>query len=234
MELDVSWVRNLKRNYGDFSVDIPEWEILDHGVTALWGPSGAGKTTVFRLLLGLDSAPGLTWDFKGVDLARLATPDRRLGVVFQTLELFPHMTARQNIQFAADARRIAVTDARAHLSELSQVLALESFLDRRMTHLSGGEKQRVAIARALIGRPRILFLDEPFSALDADLRTEARQLMQRVIEQEGVPTVLITHDAQDLAAFGGKVSEIKNGRLSPSASGSADGKAPVQAPAKPL
>lgn len=209
----MSWVRNLKHDYGDFKIDIPEWEILDQGVTSLWGASGAGKTSVFRLLLGLDRAEGFSWEFKGLDLARLPTPERRLGVVFQTLELFPHMTARGNIRFAADARKIPEAEAEQHLRELVRVLGLESCLDRKAAVLSGGEKQRVALARALIGKPRVLFLDEPFSALDADLRNEARALVKRAIEQEGIPTVLITHDRQDLEAFGGKVSEIRDGRI---------------------
>lgn len=210
----MSWVRNLKHDYGDFQIDIPEWEILDSGVTALWGPSGSGKTSVFRLLLGLDRPQaGFSWEFDKIDLAQLPTPERRLGVVFQTLDLFPHMSARENIEFAARARKVPERDFHPHLEELVSVLALESCLDRRAAVLSGGEKQRVALARALIGRPRILFLDEPFSALDADLRYEARALVKRVIEREKIPTVLITHDRQDLEAFDGKVTEIRAGRL---------------------
>lgn len=210
----MSWVRNLKRDYGDFRVEIPKWEILDQGVTALWGPSGSGKTSVFRLLMGLDQVePGFSWQVGDLDLSKLPTPERRLGVVFQSLELFPHMTARENILFASQARGIPEEEASSHLNELVSVLSLERSLTRRAGILSGGEKQRVALARALIGRPRILFLDEPFSALDADLRAEARSLVKQAIEREKIPTVLITHDRQDLEVFKGKVSEIENGRI---------------------
>jgi ABC-type sulfate/molybdate transport systems ATPase subunit len=210
----VSWVRNLKHDYGDFKIEIPEWEILDQGVTALWGPSGAGKTSVFRLLLGLDKPePGFTWKFGDVDLASLSTPERRLGVVFQTLELFPHMTARENIWFAVEARGIPRARAEGHLQSLSETLALGGFLERRTSVLSGGERQRVALARALIGEPRLLFLDEPFSALDAGLRSEARSLVKRVIEREKIPTVLITHDPEDLGVLATRVTKIDNGRL---------------------
>lgn len=209
----MSWVRGLKHDYGDFTIDIPEWEILDQGVTALWGPSGAGKTSVFRFLIGLETCRSLSWEFKGEDLAKLPVPKRRLGVVFQSLELFPHMTARENIAFAAEARRIDASEASVRIEELSMLLGLNAALDRRATLLSGGEKQRVALARALIGQPRILFLDEPFSALDADLRHEARTLVKRVIEVEKIPAVLITHDREDLSALAAKVSEINNGRL---------------------
>jgi ABC-type sulfate/molybdate transport systems ATPase subunit len=211
----VSLVKNLRADYGDFKIDIPSWEILDDGVTALWGPSGAGKTSVFRLLLGLDKAePGFTWDFGGVDLASLPTPDRRLGVVFQSLELFPHMSARSNILFASEARGVASSDSAAHLRTLIDTLRLGDVLERRASVLSGGERQRVALARALIGRPRLLFLDEPFSALDADLRHEARELVRSAIQEEKIPTVLITHDRTDLDVLATRVTEIRAGRIS--------------------
>ncbi len=210
----MSTVKNLRADYGDFKIDIPEWSILDEGVTALWGPSGAGKTSVFRLLLGLDRAePGFSWDFRGEDLARLSTPDRRLGVVFQTLELFPHMTARGNILFASDSRRIPRAEAETHLRSLAETLGLTPLLDRRASVLSGGERQRVALARSLIGKPRILFLDEPFSALDADLRSDARRLVAQAIATEKIPTVLITHDREDLTVLASKTTEISHGRL---------------------
>lgn len=210
----MSWVRKLKRDYGDFLIDIPEWEILDRGVTALRGPSGSGKTSVFRLLLGLDQAErGFEWKFGEDNLAHLPTPARRLGVVFQSYELFPHMTAEENIRFAAEARRRSNAETAHHLKELVETLSLSSCLQRPAAVLSGGERQRVALARALIGRPRLLFLDEPFSALDADLRGEARALVRRALDQEGLPAVLVTHDREDLAAFTGKMSEIANGRI---------------------
>src|SRR5882762_2710258 len=97
----MSLVEQLEKKYDDFTIDIPRWEILDKGVTALSGPSGSGKTTVFRILIGLIPCPGMMWNFGDVDLARLPVGERRLGVVFQSLELFPHMTARENIFFAA-------------------------------------------------------------------------------------------------------------------------------------
>ena len=210
----MSWVRNLKHDYGDFKIDIPEWEILDEGVTALWGPSGAGKTSVFRLLLGLDKPePGFSWIFKGEDLAKMSTPERRLGVVFQSLELFPHMTARENIMFAAEARKIPASRAGEHLTSLSETLSLSGFMDRRAAVLSGGERQRVALARALIGEPRILLLDEPFSALDADLRDESRATVQNAVRIAAIPTVVITHDRADLDSLKAVASEMRNGQL---------------------
>lgn len=210
----MSLVRNLKRDYGDFTINIPEWEILDKNVTFLWGPSGSGKTSLFRLLLGLDSSDReFSWQDQGVDLAKLSVPERRLGVVFQTLEIFPHMTAAENIRFAAQARKRSKNETEEHLGKLAASLEIGGVLNRRAAVLSGGERQRVALARALIGKPRLLLLDEPFSALDSALREEARALVARVIQLERIPVVLVTHDREDMKAFKGKVSEIKSGQI---------------------
>lgn len=207
----MSLVENLHKNYGDFKIEIPSWEILDQGVTVLWGPSGSGKTSVFRLLLGLEEAPGFKWNFKDHDLAKMPVPQRRLGVVFQSLDLFPHMTAEQNILFAARAREIEPEEAYDKMEMLADVLQMKSFLERPVSVLSGGEKQRVAIARALSGAPRLLLLDEPFSALDQDLRHESRALIKSVIEKEKIPTLLVTHDPLDVEVLANKVSTIKHG-----------------------
>lgn len=209
----MSYVENLHRDYGDFKLDIDSWEILDEGVTVLWGPSGSGKTSVFRILLGLEPCPGMKWTFQGVDLAKLKTPQRRLGVVFQTLDLFPHMTAEENILFAARARDVNPQKVAARMKELTEVMQMQSFLQRKAAILSGGEKQRVAIARAIIGEPRLLLLDEPFSALDQELREESRKVVKRVIEVEKIPTLLVTHDQRDVEVLGNKVTTLRQGKI---------------------
>lgn len=209
----MSYVENIKRDYGDFKLDIPHWEILDEGVTVLWGPSGSGKTSLFRILLGLEACPGFTWNFQGQDLAKLKTPERRLGVVFQSLDLFPHMTAEENILFAARARRIDPVKAQKRLQELTTELQMTDFINRKAEVLSGGEKQRVALARAIIGEPRLLLLDEPFSALDEELREGSRKLVKNVITTEKIPTLLVTHDQRDVDMLGNKVSTLRQGSL---------------------
>jgi ABC-type Fe3+/spermidine/putrescine transport system ATPase subunit len=209
----MSLVENLYRNFDSFKIEIPKWEILDQGVTALWGASGSGKSTVFRILCGLESCPTLKWDVGGIDVAQLKISERKLGVVFQSLDLFPHMTAQQNIEFSAISRNIPKTQYLSDIKKWSQKLNMEPFISRKASQLSGGERQRVAIARALIGKPRILLLDEPFSALDEGLKNEARLLLKDVIQTEKIPAILVSHDERDIAALASKVSVIKDGRI---------------------
>lgn len=209
----MSLVTNLIRDYGDFKLEIPRWEISDVGVTALWGPSGAGKTTVFQMLIGLEPCPGLSWVFQGVDIAALPLAQKRLGVVFQSYDVFPHLTARQNIEFAAKARELESSEVMASTSDLLTLLGLEKCQDTKGLRLSGGERQRTAIARALVGRPRFLFLDEPFSNLDMDSKSQARDLVAKVIKKYNIPTLLITHDATDVELLADHRVQISNGRI---------------------
>lgn len=209
----MSVVESLNKKYEEFEIRIPRWEIPDQGITALWGPSGSGKTSVFRILLGLEKCPGLKWQWGAEDLARLPVSERRLGVVFQTLDLFPHLTAEENIFFAAKARKVPTDLARERFARLNEVLKLASFLGRRADLLSGGEKQRVALARALMSFPRMLLLDEPFSALDEALKIEARNILKAILEETRTPALLITHDSRDLDILAQKVTRLERGQI---------------------
>lgn len=209
----MSTVENLIIKRKNFELNIPFWTILDEGVHALWGPSGSGKTTVLRALLGLEVSPTMTWKMGELLLTKLPPEKRRLGVVFQTLDLFPHMTARQNMIFAAEARGLGSDEIESKIQKWSLKLKMDSFLDRKAAVLSGGEQQRVALVRALIGNPRMLLLDEPLSHLDQALREEARELLKMVIDEVKIPVMLITHDEKDLRELAKKVTQIQSGRL---------------------
>jgi sulfate transport system ATP-binding protein/putative spermidine/putrescine transport system ATP-binding protein len=211
----MSVVKNLHKNYGDFILDVPQLEIPDQGLTVLWGPSGAGKTSLFRHLIGLEICGTMSWEFKGEDLCRLPVRERRLGVVFQTYELFPHMSGKENIFFALEARGMTEAQAEPALELLKSQLLLESFWTRSASQLSGGEAQRIALARGLVARPRILLLDEPFSSLDAGLKEEARKLLKSLVKSLDVPALLISHDPADKDRLADEVIEIKDGRIIP-------------------
>ncbi len=213
----MSLIENLKYQYDDFKIEIPRWEIKDEGIAVLWGDSGSGKTTILRLLVGLEPCPGLAWtmneDGKTINLASMRVQDRRLGVVFQGLDLFPHMTAKQNILFASQSRGLSESESFARLEKYEEILKMKSFLDRQANKLSGGEKQRVALARALIAKPRFLILDEPFSALDEGLKVEGRLLLKQIVATDRTPVLLVTHDQRDVDQLANEVFELKNGSL---------------------
>ncbi len=166
-----------------------------------------------RVLLGLDACPDLEWTLHEIPLHTLSAADRHIGVVFQSYELFPHLTGFENVEFAARARKMKSSDFQDRWKHFAEALNLESFAHRPADKLSGGEKQRVALARAMIARPRWLFLDEPFANLDLELRDSARQLVKNLIKAEGTPALLVTHDPQDLSSLAQLTHEIRNGTL---------------------
>lgn len=209
----MSLVKKLRIQYSDFLVDIKDWEILDRGVTVLWGPSGSGKTSVFRGLLGIEPQVECSWIFREQDFGKLSVQKRKIGVVFQNYELFSHMTGLQNIKFAAEARGVKKAEYEEALKALSSKLRIEQVLDKNVKLLSGGERQRVALIQALIGKPNILFLDEPFSALDEELKQESRELVKDVLNEQEIPVLLITHDRRDVDFLAQKVSLIQAGKI---------------------
>ena len=207
----MSVVKRLYRNFDSFIVDIKDWEILDQGVTALWGASGAGKSTVISILLGLDEEAELDWQWGEEQLNQLIPPKRNLGVVFQKPGLFPHMTVRDNIMFPVQPK------LHSHWEQdfefLVSHLNIEKLLNSPCSQLSGGEAQRVALARSLIYRPRLLILDEPFSSLDIELRNKSRDLLKELNQRLNCPVLLVTHDPQDVEVLANKISYIEMGKI---------------------
>jgi ABC-type Fe3+/spermidine/putrescine transport system ATPase subunit len=204
----MSIVENLEIKRKKYTLTLSKWEIRDEGIHVLSGPSGSGKTTILRALMGLEKSNRFSWKFLGENIAALPIEKRRLGVVFQTWDLFPHMTALENVEFAAKARGLDSQTLRERWEWIHDTLKMKSFLSTRADLLSGGEKQRTALARALIAKPRILLLDEPFTALDEPLKDAARELLKKVIEIDKVPAILVTHDAKDIAMLAAAVTEI--------------------------
>ncbi len=191
---------------------------LDGGlVTVLFGPSGAGKTTVLRALAGLDRPDagtirfaGETW-FDGAAGTFVPPQRRAIGLVFQEHALFPHLRVAGNVAYGVRRLRRAERDARVR--ELAGRLRIEELLDRRPAELSGGQRQRVALARALAPRPRLLLLDEPLSALDAPARAELRGELRRTLESSGVPAVVVTHDRIEALALGDRMIVMAGGAV---------------------
>ena len=197
----------------DLNINIKDLELPDGKITGLLGPSGCGKTTVMNIMLGLVDGAEMSWELNGKEMADLPVGERGLGVVFQNYDLFPMLTAQENIEFAAKARNLPELQYKERVEIFSEKLKITEVLDRKADKLSGGEKQRVAIARALIGNPQFLFLDEAFSSLDADLRQESRELVREVISGLGISCLMITHDIDDVKTLASKVYEMRGGKV---------------------
>lgn len=182
-------------------------EVGDREIVALLGPSGAGKSTLLRIIAGVQApeAGCIRWD--GVDITATPAHLRRIGLVFQDPLLFPHLDVAGNIAFGSrEPGRVA---------ELLELMSLRGFERRRPSTLSGGEAQRVALARALAPRPRMLLLDEPFSALDRELRDRLAADVRGLLVASGTPAIHVTHDSAEAEAVGDRVVQLSSLSSSP-------------------
>lgn len=191
-------LKDLECRLDGFTLRVPNWEFADKGLTVLIGPSGIGKSTLVKVMLGLQDASIGAFIISGEDISGFEVTKRRLAVVFQSYDLFPHLTSRENIFFAADARRVSRASVGSAFSKLVDQLKLNEILDRKASLLSGGERQRVALARAMLIKPRMLILDEPFSALDPELRIQSQKVVTSLLDEYDIPSLMITHDVSDL------------------------------------
>ncbi len=182
-------------------------------LVALLGPSGCGKTTALRCLAGLEDADSGTIEVGGKDLTLVPTNKRGMGMVFQAYSLFPHMTARQNVEFGLQLRKVASAERRQRAGDMLDLVGLSAQADRFAHQMSGGQQQRVALARALAIRPAVLLLDEPLSALDAKVRVQLRDEIRRIQLDVGTTTLFVTHDQEEALAVADRVGVMRDGNL---------------------
>ncbi|TKX78397.1 ABC transporter ATP-binding protein [Halorubrum sp. SD626R] len=178
---------------------------VDDEVLAVLGPSGSGKTTLLSAIAGITAPDAGSIRLGGRELVGLPLEDRRVGMVFQEGALFPHMTARENIEYAA------TEGGRA--GELATLLEVDDVLDRTPSTLSGGERQRVALARTLATEPDVLLLDEPLSSLDAPIRTRLRDELHGLFDSLDIPVLYVTHDQRTATALGDRIAIVRDGDL---------------------
>lgn len=194
------------------------FDLLPSGITVLFGPSGCGKTTVLRSVAGLENeAQGIVriGDDLWLDTEKkvfVPTWKRPLGYVFQEASLFPHMTARENLEFGLKYGR-ASRGGGNRMEEAVELLGLSKLLDHRPAALSGGERQRVAIARALVLDPEILLMDEPLSALDWARRQEIMPWIERIRDELQIPVLYVTHSAEEVARLADMIVLMENGKI---------------------
>ncbi|MBD8651810.1 sulfate/molybdate ABC transporter ATP-binding protein [Rhizobium sp. CFBP 13726] len=192
------------------SLDIESGELV-----ALLGPSGSGKTTILRMVAGLEYADGGAIYFGDQDATDIPVRDRGVGFVFQHYALFPHMTVAQNIAFGMKVSKVkrdkAAIDAR--VTDLLRLVRLDGLGDRFPAQISGGQRQRVALARALSVDPKVLLLDEPFGALDANVRHDLRRWLREIHSELGITTIFVTHDQEEALDLADRVVILKDGQI---------------------
>jgi putative spermidine/putrescine transport system ATP-binding protein len=180
---------------------------------ALLGPSGCGKTTALRVLAGLERVNAGQITVDGVDVVDVPTNKRDIGMVFQAYSLFPHLSVLENVEFGLRMRRVPPVVRATRAQEALEMVGLGEHAELFAHQLSGGQQQRVALARALVTRPRMLLLDEPLSALDAQVRVQLRDEIRRIQTELGITTVFVTHDQEEALAVADRVAVMREGRI---------------------
>ncbi len=190
------------------SLDVAPGEFV-----ALVGPSGCGKTTALKVIAGLVAPTSGEVRFDGRSANAVPAERRGAAMVFQKPLLFPHLTAAENVAFGLKMRRVAPDETRRRVDEALALVQLDGLGSRKPKELSGGQEQRVALARALVTEPRVLLLDEPFSALDENLRVEMRSLVRAVQRRLRTTTVFVTHDQREAALLADRIALVLDGRI---------------------
>ncbi len=207
-------VRNVNKSFGDFaaltdvSVEIPSGSL-----TALLGPSGGGKSTLLRVIAGLEKADSGLVEIEGKDATTLPAQDRGVGFVFQHYAAFKHLSVARNVAFGLEIRKRPKAEIKKKVDELLELVHLEQFAHRYPAQLSGGQRQRMALARALAVEPQVLLLDEPFGALDAQVRKELRAWLRRLHDQVHVTTVFVTHDQEEAMEVADSIVVMADGKV---------------------
>jgi ABC-type Fe3+/spermidine/putrescine transport system ATPase subunit len=179
----------------------------------LLGASGGGKSTLLRMIAGLESPDSGIISFDGIDLASTPPHLRDFGLVFQEYALFPHLSVNDNVAFGLRMRRMEQDEIIERVTALLSLVNMDGFGNRRITDLSGGEQQRVALARALAIRPRLLMFDEPLGALDRTLRQDLLNELRTLLHQTQIPAVYVTHDQEEAFAIANRVLIMHEGKI---------------------
>jgi len=211
-------IQNISKHFGTFhalnhiNLDIGSGELL-----ALLGPSGCGKTTLLRIIAGLETADAGNILFSGEDATDKHVRERGVGFVFQHYALFRHMTVADNVAFGLRVKprreRPSEKQIQAKVHELLSLVQLDWLADRYPSQLSGGQRQRIALARALAVEPQVLLLDEPFGALDAQVRKELRRWLRRLHDELHVTSIFVTHDQEEALEVADRVVLMNHGRI---------------------
>jgi sulfate transport system ATP-binding protein len=206
--------QHITKSFGDFEAlhDV-SLEIPSGSLTALLGPSGSGKSTLLRVIAGLEAPDTGSVVIDERDATGLPPQKRGIGFVFQHYAAFKHMTVRGNVAFGLSVRKRPKAEIDTRVKELLGIVGLAGYADRYPSQLSGGQRQRMALARALAVEPSVLLLDEPFGALDAQVRAELRSWLRRLHDEVHVTTVLVTHDQEEAMEVADVIAVMNGGHI---------------------
>jgi len=207
-------LRTLKKHYGRIhAVDGVDLTLEEGELLAILGPSGSGKSTLMRMVAGLESPSAGDILVDGDSVVGIPPQLRNVAMVFQSFALYPHMTVRDNILFPLVSRKVPKSEHQTRLDHVTRMLDVGDLLDRRPGRLSGGQQQRVALARALVRDPDLFIFDEPLSALDAQIRSQARAELRELHDRTRITTLYVTHDQVEAMGLADRVAVIHHGRL---------------------
>ncbi|HTN64818.1 MAG TPA: ABC transporter ATP-binding protein, partial [Burkholderiaceae bacterium] len=207
-------VRQLVKRYGaTTAADHIDLDILNGEFLTLLGSSGCGKTTLMRMIAGLETADSGAVVIDGREVTHLPPRQRRLGMVFQQYSLFPHMTIGENVGYGLRAQRTPESQIKARVDEMLELVQLPHLRDRKPGQLSGGQQQRVALARALATRPSVLMLDEPLGALDLKLRRQLQSELKRIHRETGSTFLFVTHDQEEALFLSDRIAIMRGGKI---------------------
>lgn len=207
-------IQGLQKSFGNFTALHPlTLDIFSGEFLTFLGPSGCGKTTLLRMISGFEEPTAGTIHLDGVDVTAFPPYRRDVNQVFQSYALFPHLNVQENIEFGLKMKKFSKLECKRRVEEAIQLIQLQGMEKRKPTELSGGQKQRVAMARAIVCRPKVLLLDEPLSALDAQLRHQMQVELKRIQSQLGITFVFVTHDQEEALAMSDRILVMNRGTV---------------------
>jgi multiple sugar transport system ATP-binding protein len=207
-------LRNVIKRYGQVEVVHGIDLAVEEGeFVVLLGPSGCGKTTTLRMVAGLEDISSGELEIAARLVNDVAPKDRQIAMVFQNYALYPHMTVRQNMEFALKPQKLSTNEAENRITEAARILGLEPLFARKPSQLSGGQRQRVAMARAMVRTPKVFLFDEPLSNLDAKLRTQVRLEIAKLHKRLGTTVLYVTHDQVEAMTLADRIVIMKDGYI---------------------
>jgi sn-glycerol 3-phosphate transport system ATP-binding protein len=213
-------LRHVKKSYEGKPPVIPDLslEIPDGSFTVLVGPSGCGKSTTLRMIAGLEDVTAGDILIDGTRVNEVSPSERDIAMVFQNYALYPTMSVQENIEFGLINMKVPAPERKRRIDEISHIVGLEGYLNRKPSQLSGGQRQRVALARAMVKKPKVFLMDEPLSNLDAKLRTQMRTELIALHQRLGTTFVYVTHDQTEAMSMATKIVLMRDGVVQQDAS----------------